>query len=242
MKKQISLLLTVCLSAASLVFPASAQQRDGAIDLNGKTQTGSEGYGGSPYTNAFDGDTDTFFDGKEGGYCQVDLGQAYDVTQISFYPRGGRSEDKPAEYVERMKGGKFYGSLDNSQWTELYSVPDSIFTDRTDASIVKWYDVSDDSVKGTYRYIKYENTSTYANIAEIEVYGAPSQEQPRQLLSRTPGSSFWTEQAGRLKQTHSSPHQAETAWEWYLTGTRVLYGIQAGQMPRSMIPIQIRSI
>ena len=178
MKKQISLLLTVCLSAASLVFPASAQQRDGAIDLNGKTQTGSEGYGGSSYTNAFDGDTDTFFDGLVGGYCQVDLGQAYDVTQISFYPRGGRSADKPAEYVERMKGGKFYGSLDNSQWTELYSVPDSIFTDRTDASIVKWYDVSDDSVKGTYRYIKYENTSTYANIAEIEVYGAPSQEQP----------------------------------------------------------------
>ena len=64
--------------------------RDGAIDLNGKTQTGSEGYGGSSYTNAFDGDTDTFFDGLVGGYCQVDLGQAYYVTQLSFSPGGGK--------------------------------------------------------------------------------------------------------------------------------------------------------
>ncbi len=140
------------------------------IDLSDKDQSGSEGWNNqNNYPNAFDGNTETYFDGLQNGYCQVDLGALHNISALRFYPRGGHTSDKPGEYVARMVGGVFSGSIDGSNWTPLYTVPSDIFTNNADASIVKWYDIE---TSGVYRYIKYENNQNAANIAEIEVYGS----------------------------------------------------------------------
>lgn len=141
------------------------------IDLSNAAISGSESYQGkNGYQNAVDGDTSTFFDGLINGCCQINLRQNYNITQIRFYPRGGRSSDKPAEYVKRLVGGVFSGSLDGETWTEIYTIPSSIYTNDTDSSTVKWYEVP---VNAEYKYIKYENNQIEANIAEIELYGIP---------------------------------------------------------------------
>ena len=66
------------------------------------------------YPNAFDGNTETYFDGLQNGYCQVDLGALHNISALRFYPRGGHTSDKPGEYVARMVGGVFSGSIDGS--------------------------------------------------------------------------------------------------------------------------------
>ena len=67
-----------------------------------------------------------------------------------------------------MIGGVFSGSTDGESWTPIYTVESDIFANKEGDSIIDWYDIA---ASGTYRYIKYENSQSEANIAEIEVYG-----------------------------------------------------------------------
>ncbi len=172
LKRKLFSMLCAGVMLVSAAAPSAFAEgtEDTKINLNDKTQSGSQGWKGqNNYPNAFDGDTETYFDGLQNGYCQVDLGAQYEISKLRFYPRDGRVSNKPAaEYVDRMIGGVFSGSLDGVSWTSVYTVPEAIYTDKNDESTVKWYDVD---VNGTYRFIKYENTKNAANIAEIEVYG-----------------------------------------------------------------------
>lgn len=141
------------------------------LDLSEAVISGSASYQNTNGAeNAFDGSTDTFFDGLQNGYCIANLRRECNISSIRFYPRGGRSASKPAEYVKRLIGGKFYGSADVETWTELYTIPSDVYTSDTDTETLKWHEVS---VNANYRYIKYENTEREANIAEIELYGTP---------------------------------------------------------------------
>ena len=163
----------LCAAAVfAALLPAGTQSlaEDTPIELSGKTVSGSESWQNkNGYANAFDGNTDTFFDGLQNGYCMVDLGAQYEFSKLRFYPRDGRVSNKPAaEYVARMVGGVFSGSPDGGEWTVLYTVPEDIYTDKNDETTVRWYDVD---VSGKYRFIKYENAVHEANIAEIELYG-----------------------------------------------------------------------
>lgn len=142
------------------------------IDLKDAELSGGTSYQNkNGYANAFDGDISTYFDGDKGSYCTVNLKRVYKITELRFYPRGGRSADKPAEYVKRLIGGVFSGSSDGETWQEIYTVPSSVYTNDTDAETLKWYAIS---VNAEYKYIKYENSNAEANIAEIELYGIPS--------------------------------------------------------------------
>lgn len=168
-KRFISLLCAAATLAAAIPGGFTVFAEDEKIDLTGKPQTGSAAYANTNlYSNAFDGDVDTFFDGLQNGYCQVDLDGQYAISKLRFYPRKGKSTNLPSEYVKRMNGGVFSGSADGRTWTVIYTVPDDFCTTNTDEAAVTWYDVD---VSGTYRFIKYENASNAANIAEIEVYG-----------------------------------------------------------------------
>ena len=169
-QKFISILCAMAIVFSAIPGGIFVFANDDKIDLGDKVQSGSAGWNGqNNYPNAFDGNTETYFDGLVGGYCQIDLGALYNISALRFYPRDGRFSNKPAdEYVSRMIGGVFSGSTDGESWTPIYTVESDIFANKEGDSIIDWYDIA---ASGTYRYIKYENSQSEANIAEIEVYG-----------------------------------------------------------------------
>ena len=170
----ISFLCAAAVTAAAIPAGVTVFAEDEVIPLDDKEQSGSAGWNNqNGYENAFDGDIGTYFDGLQNGYCSVDLGALYEISRLRFYPRQGRSSNKPSEYVERMAGGVFSGSADGSSWTTLYTVPDTIYEGENVPETVKWYEAD---VSGKYRYIKYENARHEANIAEMEIYGTFSAE------------------------------------------------------------------
>ncbi len=171
MKRLISGLIA---SAITFSMFTAVYAEETAISLTNKTKSGSNAYNNTNlYTNAFDGNTTSFFDGLTGGWCQVDLGGQYDISKIRFYPRSGRSETKPSEYVVRMNNGYFSASVDGDVWETIYTVPADFCTVTDDKSYLKWYETE---ITGTYRYVKYQNDKNAANIAEIEVYGTYNKE------------------------------------------------------------------
>lgn len=139
------------------------------IDYSATELSGTNGWNNNNnFGNAFDGNVNTYFDGETNGYCQTDLKQNYNINKIRFYPRDGRLNNKPAsEHVKRLAGGKFYGSLNGTDWTEIYAIPAEISSAVGETAIC-WYEFG---VNADYRYIKYENKANPANIAEIEIYG-----------------------------------------------------------------------
>ena len=191
--KRIRKMLSAALASAMVistmpafsVMPVSAEPAK--IELADKTKTGSESYqNNNQYTDAFDGDIETFFDGLKDGWCQVDLGALYNISQIKFYPRGGRDTSKPSEYVQRMNGGIFSASANGSDWDTLYTVS-GLTASATDAEAVRWYDAEITSSDKSYRYIKFSNGTTSANVAEIEIYGEyDSEAVPEPTASPTP--------------------------------------------------------
>lgn len=168
-KKVISLLMTAIMLFSAIGQTVLAVEDSEKISLSDKTLSGGASYQNqNPYGNAFDGDTSTYFDGSQGSYCQVDLEADYELSAIRFYPRNGRSTDKPSEYAKRMNNGVFSASLDGINWDVIYTVPDDFCTTSWDSNAVQWYEIT---ASGTYRYVKYSNDTIEANIAEIEVYG-----------------------------------------------------------------------
>ncbi len=139
------------------------------IALNSNMVTGSE-----PYNNGadvqpekvVDGKLDTFFDGLEAGWIQIDLGETKEIAGVGYAPRNG--------YAYRCKGGAFYGSNDEGtekNWTLLYNIKD----EPAAGSITRVDANQFETDKTAYRYIKYalatkESNSAACNIAEIKLY------------------------------------------------------------------------
>ena len=105
--------------------------------------------------NVIDGNIGTFFDGVADGWLEIDLGSTTAFDVIGYAPRGS--------YESRMVDGKFYGSDDGENWTELYTVTS------TPASGINFAFMPEGCA---YRYIRYDVPSGdyYCNIAEIILY------------------------------------------------------------------------
>ncbi|MCR5718582.1 MAG: discoidin domain-containing protein [Oscillospiraceae bacterium] len=117
---------------------------------------------------AFDGKTNTYFDGVGDGWVCGDLGEVYDLRTIGYCPRSG--------YEPRMVDGYFEVSEDGSNWKKVYTVTEQ-------PSAAMHFTRIDGGVKA--RYVRYAVPSgapknnvnkddVYCcNVAEIALYGLP---------------------------------------------------------------------
>lgn len=113
---------------------------------------------GNGGANAFDGNTGSYTDSQaaSGGYTGIDFGSVQPVSEIKYYPRG--------DYSYRMVGGKFQGSNDNVNYTDVYTI-----------SSVPSYSWTSVAVNVSYRYMRYLSPANgYSNVAEIEFWGGCS--------------------------------------------------------------------
>ena len=142
------------------------------INITADMTSGSNSWKNSAnnYTKVFDGKTDTYFDGLENGWVQIDLGSKYDINAIGFAPRTG--------YEHRCPDGKFMISDDGENWSTMYTIPNK------PASGMNYISKLSGITSG--RYVKYQIPSgapqnqynkdnVYnCNIAEIALFGKPS--------------------------------------------------------------------
>ena len=167
------------------------------IDLSSAVLSGSDSWNSdssTTYHKAFDGSASTFFDGVSDGWVQADLGGLYDITALGYAPRSG--------YEYRMTDGRFLGSQDGQNWTELYTVKNKPTSGMHYVTAL--------SGDNTIRYIRYEvpsgkpaneynSDSAYcANIAEIALFGVPHGQSPQPkyeklALEITDGTLSWHE-------------------------------------------------
>ena len=129
------------------------------IPLEGATVTGSTPWnnGSDVAANVIDGNLGTFFDGVEDGWLEIDLGSETEFDVLGFAPRTG--------YESRMVRGKFYGSVDGENWTEIYTITDS------PAAGINYVFLTETC---KYKYIRYDvptgSDDCLCNIAEIKLY------------------------------------------------------------------------
>lgn len=129
------------------------------VSMKNASVTGSTPWnnGNDVAANVIDGNTSTFFDGVSDGWLEIDLGKNVEFDVIGYAPRSG--------YESRMVEGKFYGSNDKNNWTEIYHVTD------TPASGMNFVYTPE---KYRFRYIRYDvptGSGDYlCNIAEITLY------------------------------------------------------------------------
>ena len=134
------------------------------------------------FDKAFDGSTSTYYDfaSANGAYTGIDTGagNAYTITKIRFFPRGGSGY-----FVDRMLGGKFQGS--NTSGTDGYQ---DIYTITSVQN--EWNEVNIQNA-GSYRYFRYVGADgSYGNVAEIEFYGYSSGSGSAELQP-TGSSGVW---------------------------------------------------
>ncbi|MGO4109881.1 OmpL47-type beta-barrel domain-containing protein [Paenibacillus sp. YAF4_2] len=105
---------------------------------------------------AFDGDTTTSPDTKTAsGWARVDLGAGNEkvIGSIRFIPRSGN--------IVRINGAQIQGSNDGTNYETLFTI--NGITD------LKWYSQLINRSKA-YRYLRYNTSSGYANIGDIEFH------------------------------------------------------------------------
>ncbi|MBQ8540872.1 MAG: discoidin domain-containing protein [Clostridia bacterium] len=130
------------------------------LDVADFTVTCSDTWNSDPNTHgkyAFDGNTQTFFDGISGGYLVVDLGYETTVSAIGYYPREG--------WNTRMEATHFSASRDGVTWEKLFVIPSA-----PQAGVETIVSSNEFMADGIFRYIKYENPYDYCNVAEINIY------------------------------------------------------------------------
>ncbi|WP_217592882.1 S-layer homology domain-containing protein [Cohnella sp. GbtcB17] len=120
------------------------------------------------YFRAFDSNSATFFDfsGTGPGYLGIDLGAGNErpVTAIRFFPRPSTNATIDADMI----GGKFQGSNDNVNYTDLYTVAAK---PSFSGNVVQTLDSTT-----PYRYLRYiqPDTTKKGYIAEMEFFtGTP---------------------------------------------------------------------
>ncbi|HIT85956.1 MAG TPA: discoidin domain-containing protein [Candidatus Ornithomonoglobus intestinigallinarum] len=159
-KRISAVLLSIALMLGYTAVPALAAEKI-AIDPN--NVTGGEGYKGSPYLNAADGNLDTFFDGLKGQYVQIDMGGTYDISSIKY--RAG--EDWA---TERMVGCYFEGSVNGIVWERIYTVTEE--PEWGNGEIIELKKEVFETDNAIFRYIRLQAPpEQFCNVAEIELYG-----------------------------------------------------------------------
>lgn len=132
---------------------------NGLIKLTGSSFGASPAYAsGTEYDKASDGNIDSYYDyaNANGGITGIDLGtgNTQKVTLIRYYPRSGN--------LSRMTGGKFQGSNDGTNYTDLYTIgtePALLWNTAKVTNTTAW------------RYLRYVSSNGgYGNVAEIEFY------------------------------------------------------------------------
>lgn len=144
-------------------YPSSGKAPATGSILNAAVIGYETGWGDNPAAGraaAFDGDINTFYDpmGIGDGYCGVDCGEPYILTQVNIHSRSG--------YLDRYLGAMIQGSNDEENWTTLYTAdaaaPEFAWT------IIPASDLSDNT---GYRYYRYYNETSHGDVAEVEFYG-----------------------------------------------------------------------
>lgn len=171
----LSVFLSAAVALGNLVIPAAnvyAESEEKRIEIDTDNVTGGEGYKGSSYLNAVDGDLGTFFDGLTGQYVQIDMGSTYDISSVKY--RAG--EDWA---TERMVGCYFEGSLNGVVWERIYTV-----TEEPEWGNGEMIEIGKDMFETentVFRYVRIQAPpEQFCNIAEIELYGeyAEAEEDP----------------------------------------------------------------
>lgn len=177
-------------------------ERGEKIELNAAGLSGSNSWNNTASTSfdkAFDGNTDTYFDGVGSGWVQADLGAVYDITSIGYCPRKG--------YEYRCTDSMFMVSEDGVNWKTVYTIQN---LPTSGMHYIRPQGAA------TGRYIRYQvpdgaPTNEYnkdnvycCNIAEIEVYGNLN---PKSNLTQIPvdsanvtGSDAWHQSGNDVKK------------------------------------------
>ncbi|MHB1150828.1 MAG: discoidin domain-containing protein [Eubacteriales bacterium] len=160
---QISEIVLCSKQTGGTSYPSSAQAPSTGSILGVSLVGYENGWGDNAAAGraaAFDGDINTFYDpmGTGDGYCGVDCGEPYILTQVNIHSRSG--------YLDRYLGAMIQGSDDDANWTTLYTAdaaaPDFVWT------IIPASDLSDNT---GYRYYRYYNETSHGDVAEVEFYG-----------------------------------------------------------------------
>lgn len=137
-----------------IVLPPS-KKLSGAIIGNGDPWDGNTGI---EFNKAVDGNISTYSDCiNDPVWVGYDFGTDSNtiITELRYYPRDG--------YADRMSGMSFEISDDGVEWTKLYTIKstptEGIFT----SAII--------SSETPSRFVRYNGTGGYLNVAEVEFYG-----------------------------------------------------------------------
>ena len=166
--------------------------------------------GSTPWNNdknadvdkTIDGNLSTFFDGLEGGYLTVDLGEATEIKAFSFAPRKG--------YTSRMLGGAFYGSVDGEKYVMLHEISSTEAPEADKLTTV--FAEEFERTGGKYRYFKYEPADGQcANIAEIKLYREKTEKEITTYSSFSGvKGAVYTDTNGNVIQAHGGQIQKLT--------------------------------
>ncbi len=159
---QISEIVLLSKETGGTSYPASGLGAPGII--LGVSLIGNEaGWGDNPAAGraaAFDGDIDTFYDPMAvgDGYCGIDCGEPFILTQVNIHSRSG--------YLDRYLGAMIQGSADGENWTTLYTADAA-------APAFEWNVIADTALSENtgYRYYRYFNETSHGDVAEVEFYG-----------------------------------------------------------------------
>ena len=138
-----------------------APSRFKRINTSGMSVTGSATWNNDQNTRAdkaFDGNMNTYFDGVQGGWAQIDFGERKNIAAIGYIPR--------TDWAARMNNTSFLVSNDGQTWKELIKVKS--IPPYGEETLVTSEDFLTDTVE--WRYLRYQNDNDYCNIAEIFVY------------------------------------------------------------------------
>ncbi|MCI9531161.1 MAG: hypothetical protein HFH38_05340 [Lachnospiraceae bacterium] len=190
------------------------------MELKAENVTGSEPWNSDQtngVANVVDGDYNTFFDGVEEGWVEIDLGSEVKVGVIGYAPRPGMQW--------RCEGGEFFGSNDGVAWTPIYQIgtvpPNGI-------SYVCFNEFNGELASApSYRYIRYEQMSKEgkecANIAEIEVFSLKDGFQFPDSLQ-----SWVAYYEGKMEQKkaegHSYTPESQDGFDRALAEAKALFG------------------
>lgn len=169
MKRTILFLKFVFVISIISIFQISAQtyvKLEGTVFDN--VVPSAEGRDGAAAFNGVEDDPNDYVDAVASSdvYVGLDLGGMYKITKIRFFPRWF--------LFFRMDGGKFQGSSDGVNFTDIYTINGWPAQN-------EWTEVL---VNADCRYVRYMSpVNSYCNVTEIEFYRTPGQEPTLSGLS-----------------------------------------------------------
>jgi F5/8 type C domain. len=160
---QISEFVLCAKKVADTTYPSSGKLPATGHIITGTLIGNETGWGDSATSGrdaAFDGNSSTYFDplGVGDGFCGIDCGEPYTLTQVNILSRDG--------YLDRFTGAEIQGSNDQENWTTLYTSAEA-------AAAFDWTVIPASELEGNtgYRYYRYFNETSHGDVAEVEFYG-----------------------------------------------------------------------